>query len=340
MSDAPLTAAKALLRSGMAHDRGGRLEDAIAGYEQAIRIATMGGRKQRPVMIEAVRRLAVVRHRRNEIDEARILCHRSFEEARNLGEAVLSGEALNALGGFDTEVGDLEAACDRFQAALELAGEAAGLRARIAQNLGIVASIQGRDDQAEECFRRALAAFEQDGDDAGLAGVYRHLGLIGIQNGRFQEAEQFFSAGSAHALRAGDTCLEALCDLGRAEVGHRREHYATALRLAESALDVFEQIGVRVPQASAYRVIGMILRESGRAAIAEDRLRTAMAIGKETGAVLEQAQATRELAFLHRATGRTGEAVTLLESARELLARIGANQDQDEADSRVSNLAA
>jgi len=340
IAEAPQTAAQLLLRSGTGHDRAGRFEEAIAAYEQAIRIAQMGGRKQRRVMIEAVRRLAVVRHRRNEVEEARILCHRSFEEARTLEDPTLAGEALNALGGFDIETGDLEAACDRYQAALELATEAPGLRGRIEQNLGIVASIRGLHDQADSHFRRALEAFEQHRDEAGIAIAYHNLGIIGIRRGEFEEAERCFAASAARASRGGEVYLEGLCELSRAEVAHRREHYSTALRLAENALEVFEQIGVRIAQARAYRIIGMVLRESGRAALAEDRLRTAMGIARESGAVLEEAEAARELAQLHQSTGRTGDAVALLGSARKLFQRLGASLDLQETDRLIAELAA
>lgn len=334
------SAAQVMLRTGRAHDRAGRMEDAIAAYEQAIRLAESGGRNDRPMLVEALRRLGVVRHRRNELDEARTLCRRSFKEANAMGDPVLAGEALNALAGFETEIGDLAAAQALYRTALPLAESAPGLRGRIEQNLGIVASIQGDHDDAFQHYHRALDAFQQAGDEAGAAIAYHNLGLIGTRRGELNEAERCFSASAARAARGGEVYLEGLCELSRAEVAHRREQYSTALRLAENALEVFERIGARLGQSAAYRVIGMVLRESGRAALAEDRLRTALNIAKETGSLLDQAEAARELSRLHQRTGQTKEARALLDVAKDLFQRLDARLDLEDVGRRMAELAA
>lgn len=334
------SAAQVMLRTGRAHDRAGRMEDTIAAYEQAIRLAESSGRPDQIALVEALRRLGVVRHRRNELAEARELCRRSFKEANRLGDPGLAGEALNALAGFDTETGDLAAARALYRTALPLADAAPGLRGRIEQNLGIVSSIQGDHDTAFQHYHRALDAFQEAGDDAGAAIAYHNLGLIGTRRGELQEAERCFSASAARAARGGDVYLEGLCELSRAEVAHRKQQYCTALRLAEDALETFERIGARLSQSSAYRVIGMVLRESGRVALAEDRLRTALHIAKETGSLLDQAEAARELARLHQGTGQKKEAVALLDVARDLFERLEARLDIEDVGRRMAELAA
>jgi tetratricopeptide (TPR) repeat protein len=316
------------------------MEDAIAAYDQAIRLADTGGRTDKPALIEALRRLGVVRQRRNELQEARLLCRRSFKEANLLGDSVLAGEALNALGGFDTETGDLGAARALYRTALPLADAAPGLRGRIEQNLGIVSSIQGDHDDAFQHYHRALDAFQEAGDDAGAAIAYHNLGLIGTRRGELEEAARCFSASAARAARGGEVYLEGLCELSRAEVALRKQQHSTALRLAENALETFERLGARLAQSSAYRVIGMVLRESGRAALAEDRLRTALNIAKETGSLLDQAEAARELARLHQGTGQKREAAVLLDMAKNLFQRLDARLDLEDVGRRMAELAA
>lgn len=334
------TAAQVLLRTGRAHDRAGRMEDAIAAYDQAIRMADASGRPDKPVLVEALRRLGVVRHRRNELQEARILCRRSFKEANLLGDSVLAGEALNALAGFDTEMGDLGAARALYRTALPLADASPGLRGRIEQNLGIVSSIQGDHDDAFQHYHRALDSFQEAGDDSGAAIAYHNLGLIGTRRGELNEAERCFSASTARAARGGEVYLQGLCELSRAEVAHRKAQYSTALRRAEEALETFERIGARIAQSSCYRVIGMVLRESGRAALAEDRLRTALNIAKETGSLLDQAEAARELADLHQGTGQKREAAALLDFSKDLFQKLGARLDLEDVGRRMAELAA
>ena len=334
------TAAQIMLRTGRAHDRAGRMEDAIAGYEEAIRLAETSGGADRPILVEALRRLGVVHHWRNQIDEARILCRRSLKEAVLLRDPVLAGEALNALAGFDTETGDLAAARALYRNALGLAEESPGLRGRIEQNLGVLASIQGDYDDAFQHYHRSLDAFQQAGDESGARISYHNLGLIGARRGKLDEAERCFSASAARAARGGEVYLEGVCELSRAEVAHRRQEYSVALQRAESALEIFERIGTRLGQSAAYRVIGMVLRDSGRAALAEDRLSTALAIAQETGSLLDRAEAARELARLYQGTGQRQEAASLLYVAAGLFQRLEARIDLEEVGRQMAELAA
>jgi hypothetical protein len=84
----------------------------------------------------------------------------------------------------------------------------------------------------------------------------------------------------------------------------------------------------------------MVLRESGRAALAEDRLRTALSIARETGSVLDQAEAARELAQLHQGTGQKKEAVVLLDIAKDLFQKLDARLDLEDVGRRIAELAA
>ena len=79
---------------------------------------------------EAYRRLSVILHHGNERERARDLCGRSHDLARTAGDAVLAGEALNVLAGFDFEAGAMESARTRYHEALALAGDLPRLRGR------------------------------------------------------------------------------------------------------------------------------------------------------------------------------------------------------------------
>src|ERR1041385_2722631 len=80
--DPRLRPAGDMLRRGWAEDRAGRLDDAVRSYEQAVRLGEASG--ERAVVVEALRRLGVVHHRRNAGDLARQLCRRSHQEAERL----------------------------------------------------------------------------------------------------------------------------------------------------------------------------------------------------------------------------------------------------------------
>src|SRR5688572_28990111 len=127
-----------LLREGRGHDLGCRPADAMECYATVIDL-TAGGKELR-LRAEALRRLGVLHHLRAEPEVARDLCRRSCDVAVEAGADDLAADACNALAGFALERGDLSEAQERYQNALELAGENPILIGKIEQNLGIVAN--------------------------------------------------------------------------------------------------------------------------------------------------------------------------------------------------------
>lgn len=325
-----------MLRKGGAHDRAGRMADAVAAYEEAVRVAEQTG--ERAVLVEGLRRLGVVHHRRGQPELARALCRRSHEEALTLGDLTLAGESLNALAGFDVEQGEIASARATYAAALALAGSSAVLRGRVEQNLGILTNIQGDHAGASQHYRRSLEAFELAGDERGAAIAYHNLGMVATQRGALADAEESFGRSIAIAARVGDVYLEGLCHLNLGEVCHARQQYGDAMLRAEKALATFEQIGARMDKSDAYRLIGMVFRDTGRSALADARLRTACSLAVETGWILGQAEASRELARLYQGTGRNQEALTLLNTAHGLFNRLDARRDLVDVGRKMTEL--
>ena len=143
-------------------ERAACLPEAIACYEAAVAAAERAG--ERPVLAEALRRLAVVRRHRSEAASARALCQRSYDVARQAGNDLLAAEALNTLGGLHLSAGAPDDARRAFLEALELGGSSRELRARVEQNLGILANIHGELHEAIARYERSLDAYRDCGD--------------------------------------------------------------------------------------------------------------------------------------------------------------------------------
>ena len=82
----------------------------------------------------------------------------------------------------------------------------------------------------------------------------------------------------------------------------------------------------------------MVYRETGRAALAESRLRSAIELAVNAGSVLNQAEASYELALVYQAMGRNQEALTLLNAAHRLFGRLDARVDLVYVGGKVSEL--
>src|SRR2546422_130054 len=240
----PARPAADLLIDARALERAGCIAEAVASYEASIRAAG-GATANRAVLAEALRRLAVVQHHSNRSAEARRLAHRSFTVARRAGSDVLAAEALNTLGGIDLEAGPLDRARSQFLRAVRLGGSSLELRARVEQNLGIVANIQGDIDDALACYTRSLEAYNRCGDEHGCAIAYHNLGMVSAQRRLLADADRYFTKSYEIAARTGDTYLEGLCLLNYADVYFQRERYEEARQNAEAALALFSRLDAR-----------------------------------------------------------------------------------------------
>jgi putative nucleotidyltransferase with HDIG domain len=324
------------LREARGHQHAGCMEEAVRGYSAAVEAAERDG--ERAILAEALRRLGVVYHQRDERGRARELCERSYRTASDLGDVVLAAEALNALAGFDFESGAIAQAREKFHRALELGGSNAELRGRTQQNLGVLASIQGSLAEALAHYQQSVEAFESIGDDRGCAGAYQNLGIVCVHRKLWDDADRYFRRSLEIAETVGDVHLRGLALLNHTEVHLARQRYNEAKQNAEAALGIFDQLGAKLDKADAYKVIGIVYRETGRTALAESRLRSAIELSVSTGSILSEAEASRELALLYQATGRNQEALRLLNRAHRLFGRLNARVDLVDVSTKVLKL--
>lgn len=324
----------ALLEEALRLDRQGRIGEADERYQAIITAVVTPG----PILAEALRRMGVIHHRRNEPLVARELCHRSLEVATSLGDDRLAAEALNALAGFEMETGALELAGEIYGKALALGSMSDDVRGRIEQNLGILANIQGQHSEALAHYERALEACRRAGDERGCAYAYHNLGMVSADQKQWGQAEAYFRKSLHLAELLHDLRLRGLCLLNYAEVHLALQQYEHARRSAEEALGIFEELGTQLAKADAYKMLGMIFRETGRPALAESRLRTAVELAIATGALLSEAEATRELAILRQSTGRNQDALALLSTAYRLFGQLHAQVDLVDVAAKVEEL--
>ena len=328
--------ARDALCAGRDYERTARTVEAIASYATAVEKATSTG--DHAVLAESLRRLAVMRHKQNNFLLARELCERSLAVASSNGNGKLAAEALNTMGVQALLVGSVIDARALFERALAADGIGRELNARVEQNLGILANIRGDHEEAMTHYQRSLDSYRACGDDHGCAIAYHNLGVISVDRDRLEDAERYIRESRAIAARTGDLHLEGLCHVTQAEIDVARQRFEHAHESAESALDIFNHLGMSRGKADAYRVIGMVYRETGRHALAESRLESAIAMASATGAVLIEAESCRELALLYQAMSRNIETLQLLNRSHRLFVRLHAQHDAVNVGGKVGEL--
>jgi putative nucleotidyltransferase with HDIG domain len=334
-ADTELPAA-ALLQCAREAEQAGRLTEAETSLELAITRAEIEG--DADAHAEALRRLAVVCHRTQDNERARMLVLSSEQVARSASNPVQAAEALNTLAGFDLEIGEFTAAAERLRDALRLGGASAPLRARIEQNLGIIANVKGDHAAALTHYERSLEAFESARDERGCAIAYNNLGLVTADQGDWDRADRFFLASRSAAEEIGDVHLRGLALLNRTEVLIARQNLSEALQHAQQALQVFDELGARLNKSNAYCTLGIIYREMGRAVLSESRLRAAIDFAVQEGSALEEAEASRELAMLFVQLGRNQDALRLMNNAHHLFGRLDARVDLVDVAGKMGDL--
>ena len=325
-----------LLHEARSRERSACIPEAIQLYEAAIATAERMG--EQPILAEALRRLAVVYHHRNDSARARELCTRSYHIAAGIKNDVLAAEALNTMGGLALRTGAMAEARTHFLRALDLGGQARELLARIEQNLGILANIHGDLSTAVSHYEASVEAHLDTKNEHGCATAYVNLGIAHVDLKQYDKAEEYFTKSTEIAERAGDAHLQGMCLVNHAEAHYARARYEDARRNAEAALAIFDQLDSRADKSEAYKMIGMVYRDTGRPALAESRLRTAIELAVSAGSVLNEAEASRELAVLMQGMGRNQDALSLLNNAHRLFLRLDARTDLVFVGGKVSEL--
>src|SRR5207244_2779908 len=316
-SAGPRSAAE-LLQDAREQAGGGRFAQAMVCYEAAIATAEGGG--ELAVLAEALRRLAILRQQRDESTQARELCDRSYDVARAIGDDGLAAEALNTLGGLHLTTGSPVEARHAFVRALELGGSRRDLNARVHQNLGILANIQGdleepRFEGARQDGEASLALFDRLGARGPKADAYRVIGTVYRETGRPALAESRLRAAMDLAATTGSVLGEAEASRELALLYQSMGRNQEALTFLNRAYRLFRRLDARVDLVhvggkvaeleGAYRAV---VREWGRSIESADAstfthcervARSAVAVARELG-LDDQAETTILLgAYLH-----------------------------------------
>jgi tetratricopeptide (TPR) repeat protein len=324
----------------LAHGReaqcAGQMAVALECFAQAVDLAQATG--DRELEAAARRHLAVVHHLRGEARAALRLCLQSRDLALEIGHDRLAAEALIALANLHYEEGRLSAALAQYRLAAKFGASDVEIRARVAQNLGMLASVQGRLDQAVEHYDEALNLYEAHGDHYGQAMVHHNLGMVHADRHDWDSGDREFVQATELADRSGNQHLKGLCLLNRAEVHLAHERFDVVRDLAEGALGIFRALDARRDEAGALRLLGVVDRHLRHPTLAESRLRSALEIAEATGQRLLVAETSRDMALLCQDTGRGAEALKWLTRAEKVFAGLGARLDVQDVAARKAEL--
>lgn len=275
-----------------------------------------------------------------EAERAVDVASRLEPRARRLGDRVLVLNVQNVIGMALFELGRTQEAEDRFATLLEyaVAWKNEEFAARAANNLGVLANVRGKKEEALSCYQRALAAYQRLGYTRGLAQTHHNLGISYHHLGFLQDAEAHCRTAIDLATDAESEDVIALAEVEiaslRAEAGDGR----LAETLAQRALQRYEEMGDPLGRADALRVLAGAARARRELDLATERLESALAIAEEHSELHLLGEIHRDRAELLREARDVAGARSAYVAAADYFTRLGAQTEAREMERRARDL--
>ncbi len=176
-------------------------------------------------------------------------------------------------------------------------------------NLGNVAYLRGRLDEAADWYARSLAIKEELGDRPGMASSHHQLGMVAQERRRLDEAADWYARSLAIAEELGDRpgMASSYHELGT--VAQARGRLDEAADWYARSLAIREELGDRPGMTIAYHQLGSVAYLRGRLDAAADWYARSLAISEELGDRPKMAFIYGQLGLLAEARGSPGQAL-------------------------------
>jgi tetratricopeptide (TPR) repeat protein len=256
------------------------------------------------------------------------------------GDRAALRKAVNQLGVAEIELGALDAAERVFGRALELARIDRDdlLIAHATNNMGAIANIRGRRDEALALYQLAIPAYQRLGNVAGLAQSLHNMAISFRHLGQLERASDYEQRAIGYASECANGPLLALAWLERAELSLQSGDGALAEVGAQRAAAQFAKIPDPIREADALRVVGAARLTLRRAADARTALERGLALARAHGSRLVEGETLRVLAECFVVQGDREAARRDLATAIGIFQVLGAEEQRLEAVSWASGV--
>lgn len=247
------------------------------------------------------------------------------------GDGASYRRALNLLGAAHFELGELDAAQAAFAQALDLSSASGDdlVVARTTNNLGAIKNIRGRRDEALAHYRLAVPAYQRLGNALGLAESFHNMAITFRDLRQLEDADKYERRAIEFARQDGNARLQAMAQVGRAELcllrGDANLAHAEAWRAARDYAAIPDAIG----EADALRLAGAARAAAGAVDDALSVLNRALELARKHGSALIEAETLRTRAELRQLGNKPVEAKEDVEAALAIFARLGAEDECD-----------
>ncbi|WP_440770939.1 ATP-binding protein [Natronorubrum sp. DTA28] len=330
------------------------LEDAVAWYERALRLARERGHEETILAVleslgdvhytrgeyeTADKQFRYVRDRTTDPDrirrtyryQARVRFERSEYEATeryataglDVGGDDVTREVCwlhDYRAGADMKRGHIEAALEGFRTQRELAARIDDdlLLGRAHQNIGICYMRQGDADRAIGQFDRGVSLLERAGDDRELARCLNDFGIAYLRDDRLRRATETFERCRDLAAKTGSSRVKVLALNNLAMVTVTRARWEEARPVLEEVFEIATRVGNDEIEAITHAKLALVERATGDLETATDTLERGLEMLRETESTYHRAKYRIVLGTISLQRGAFDRAAERIDSGLEL----------------------
>src|SRR3989454_119761 len=207
---------------------------------------------------------------------------------------------------------------------------------RCANNLGIIANMEGDYRRAIGAYARAIDAYQKVRYDRGIVESQHNLAITYREQGQLDHAMYAANEALGAAERLGDRGLRAQALAGLAEIQVARGEAELAIQDAERALAVHRELQDEVLETEDQRILAVAVGLAGKTREAEALLREVIDRATKHERPLLVANAQRDLANMLALAGDGAGAKQVAQAARATFERLGARVEIDKLDALLA----
>ncbi len=258
--DQPMENARALAREALVAGRGDDPDRAIDACDHALALLLPVGPTE--ALADVLRWKGSILRDRGGHSAASDLYSQSLAVADSVGYQDGRAHALNCLGTIAQVRGDLAAAERWYGEAARMAHRLGDRRlsGMVQQNLGIIAEMQQRTDEAVAHFRLALSAFEHEEQTDAALRVLNNLGLLYTGEAAYARAADALDRALKLAHDLKDVAAEAFVEENRAGLFLATGNLDAAEVAARRAAEIAARRHDNTRRGSAFRMLARIAR--------------------------------------------------------------------------------
>jgi len=210
--------------------------------------------------------------------------------------------------------------------------------AQATNNLGAIANLQGRHEDALWHYRLAIPSLQRSGQRQRLANVYHNLGITFRDSGELEEADEHERRAIEYATESDVPRLAAMGRIGRAEIALLRGDAPLAETTARLAVEELQSLGDLLNEADAHRVAGAACAAQQRNDEALASFSRALQIARRHGYALNEAETLRDRVDVRLRTGDRGAAIEDVRASIAIFEKLGATTEVEALRTRMGEL--